>query len=63
MKRKVRRKPSAKQEIEVVRLLEEYGESTDVENKEAEDAIELRLHELDHWDEGDGDGEEEAGNG
>ena len=63
VKRKVRGKPAAKQEIEVVRLPEEYGETTELENEEAEDAIELLLHELDHWDEGEGDGEEEAGNG
>ena len=48
MKRKVHGKPAAKQEIEVVRLPEEYEESTAVENEEAEDAIEILLHELDH---------------
>ena len=63
IKRKVDGKPASKQEVEVVRLLAEYEETTQVENEEAEDAIEVLLHELDHWDEGGEEGEEEAGNG
>ena len=63
VKRKVRGKPASKQEIEVVRLPEEQGRVMEVESEEAEDAIEVLLHELDHWgDEWESD-EEEAGNG
>ena len=61
VKRKVRGKPAAKQEIEVVRLPLESERITEVESEEAEDAIEVLLHELDHWGEDDAD-EEEAGN-
>ena len=63
IKRKVQGKPATTEETEVVRLPTEYGEATKAENEEAEDAIEVLLHELDHWDEGEEDGEEEAGNG
>ena len=62
IKRKVCGKPAAKQEIEVVRLPAEYREDAGVESEEAEDAIEVLLHELDHWDE-DEKQEEEVGNG
>lgn len=59
IKRKVCGKPAAKQGIEVVRLPAEYREDEGVENEVAEDAIEVRLHELDHWDE-DEEQEEEV---
>ena len=63
IKRKAQRKLATTEEIEVVRLPMEYGEATEWGNKEEEDAIEVLLHKLDHWDEGEEDGEVEAVNG
>ena len=63
VKRKVRGKPATQPEIEVVRLPAERGLATEVESEEAEDAIEVLLHELDHWGDGGESEEEEAGNG
>ena len=63
VKRKVRGKPATQPEIEVVRLPTERDLATEVESEEAEDAIEVLLHELDHWGDGGEGEEEEAGNG
>ena len=41
-----------KDEVEIVRMQEPDGLVQVVENDEAEEAIEILLHELDHWDDG-----------
>ena len=61
VRRKVKGKPAAKQEVEIVRIGPADVGITEAESEEAEDAIETLLHELDHWEEGD-EREEEAGN-
>lgn len=61
VRRKVKGKPAAKQEVEIVRMGPADVGITEAESEEAEDAIETLLHELDHWEEGD-EREEVAGN-
>ena len=62
MRKRVKGKPAVKSEMEVVKMVPESGRVTEMESEEAEDAIEILLHELDHWDE-EGEGDEElAGN-
>lgn len=63
VQREVRGKPATKQEVEIVKILPEADGAMEVETEEAEDAIEVLLHELDHWqDQEDGDGVVESGN-
>ena len=57
VQREVRGKPATKQEVEIVKILPEGDEATKVETEEAEDAIEVLLHELDHWQDLDNEGE------
>jgi len=57
VRRRVKGKPASKEELEIVKMPHEKGGVQEVESDEAEDAIEILLHELDHWDEG-GDMEE-----
>ena len=61
IRRKVKGKPAVKSETEVVKMSPESGGVTEMESEEAEDAIEILLHELDHWEDGEGE-EELAGN-
>ena len=62
IRRKVRGKPAAKEDVEVVKMIPGGDRVTELESEEAEDAIETLLHELDHWgDEGeDWEGAEEG---
>ena len=52
VRREVKGKPATKDEVELVRIQEPDEEVQEVENSEAEEAIEILLHELDHWDDG-----------
>ena len=61
IKRKVKGKRAAKQELEIVKILPDAEAITEVESEEAEEAIEILLHELDHWEDGE-DQEEVAEN-
>ena len=61
IKRKVKGKRGAKQELEIVKILPDAEAITEVESEEAEEAIEILLHKLDHWEDGE-DQEEVAEN-
>ena len=61
VRRKVKGKPAAKQEVEIVRMAPADVGITEAESEEDEDAIETLLHELDHWEEVD-EREEPVGN-
>ena len=52
VRREVKGKPASKNEVEIVRMQEPDEEVQEVENDEEEEAIEILLHELDQWDEG-----------
>ena len=52
VRREVKGKPASKDKVEIVRMQEPEEEVQEMENDEAEEAIEILLHELDHWDEG-----------
>ena len=58
VRREIKGKPATKDDLEIVRMQELNNEVQEVENDEAEDAIDILLHELDHWD--DGNEEEES---
>lgn len=63
LQHEVRGKPATKQEVEIVKILPEGDRAMEVEREEAEDAIEVLLHELDHSQDPDnGDEPEVLGN-
>ena len=39
--------------MEIVRILQDTEAIMEVESEEAEEAIEILLHELDHWEDGE----------
>ena len=52
VRREIKGNPAMKDEVEIVRMQEPDELVQEVENDEAEEAIEILLHELDHWDDG-----------
>ena len=51
IRREVKGKPASKEEVEIVRIEPDHSVQ-EVESDEAEEAIEILLHKLDHWEDG-----------